>query len=251
MLLCFHNSNEGRDFMHKLAKVLFFVSAMCLFISFHAYAQERSALTESEIAIACEHNFGEYTYDNNATYLSDGTKTKTCLNGCGVTDTVVDEGTKLILGKPGALTASQKQDSVVLKWNEVKDATGYRIYLKSAGKWKKIASTAVNTYRVNDRKPGEKLQFAVKAYTKENGKAVFSPNYTSLKTATKCSAPEAVTVQSYLNEIKLSWSECEGADGYYIYYRKNGSWKKIDSFIKKTCVTYSNLSSGKSYIFAV
>ncbi len=40
------------------------------------------------------HSFGEYTSDNNATALSDGTKTRTC-SSCSKTETVTDEGSAL------------------------------------------------------------------------------------------------------------------------------------------------------------
>ncbi len=45
---------------------------------------------------ALGHNFGEYSSNNDATLDADGTKTATCQKGCGATDTVVDEGTKLV-----------------------------------------------------------------------------------------------------------------------------------------------------------
>lgn len=45
---------------------------------------------------ATGHSFGEYVYNNDATSESDGTKTAICLV-CGVTDTVVAEGTKITL----------------------------------------------------------------------------------------------------------------------------------------------------------
>ena len=38
------------------------------------------------------HSFGRYVSDGNATYSEDGTKTATCLNGCGATDTIADAG---------------------------------------------------------------------------------------------------------------------------------------------------------------
>ena len=42
---------------------------------------------------ALGHSFTNYVSDNNATCTADGTKTAQCDNGCGVTDTITDEGT--------------------------------------------------------------------------------------------------------------------------------------------------------------
>ncbi len=44
---------------------------------------------------ALEHLFLEYTSNGDATCEADGTKTATCLNGCGTEDTVADEGSQL------------------------------------------------------------------------------------------------------------------------------------------------------------
>ena len=45
-----------------------------------------------------EHDFAEYISDNNATEEADGTKTATC-EFCGATDTVTDEGSKIVNNK--------------------------------------------------------------------------------------------------------------------------------------------------------
>ncbi|MBE6951825.1 MAG: hypothetical protein E7451_10920 [Ruminococcaceae bacterium] len=46
------------------------------------------------VEVECDHEFGEYVSDNNATCTEDGTKTAKC-EKCGVTHTIVDEGTAL------------------------------------------------------------------------------------------------------------------------------------------------------------
>lgn len=49
-------------------------------------------LTPQEKIEATGHKFAEYISDNNATCTEDGTKTAVC-NYCGITDTIIDEGT--------------------------------------------------------------------------------------------------------------------------------------------------------------
>ena len=51
-------------------------------------------VAQEEIA-ANGHSFTNYESDNNATCTADGTKTAHCDNGCGETDTITDEGSKL------------------------------------------------------------------------------------------------------------------------------------------------------------
>lgn len=43
---------------------------------------------------ACAHKYTNYVSDGNATCQNDGTKTATCDNGCGTTDTITDVGSK-------------------------------------------------------------------------------------------------------------------------------------------------------------
>ena len=44
---------------------------------------------------ATGHSFTDYVSDNNATCTADGTNTAKCNNGCGATDTIADEGSKV------------------------------------------------------------------------------------------------------------------------------------------------------------
>lgn len=46
-----------------------------------------------------EHSFDKYTSDNNATYEADGTKSAECSNGCGIIDTIIEEGSMKIYSK--------------------------------------------------------------------------------------------------------------------------------------------------------
>lgn len=50
--------------------------------------------TYTEAIKATGHSYGEYKYNNDATYTSDGTETKTC-SGCGKTETQTAAGTRL------------------------------------------------------------------------------------------------------------------------------------------------------------
>ena len=66
---------------------------------------------DDESKPALGHSFTTYTYNNDATYDSDGTKTATCDNGCGKTDTITAEGTKLVKDDTGSDTGTKPADS--------------------------------------------------------------------------------------------------------------------------------------------
>ena len=50
---------------------------------------------KSDFVDATGHKYTNYISDNNATLEKDGTKTALCDNGCGKSDTIIDEGSKL------------------------------------------------------------------------------------------------------------------------------------------------------------
>ena len=52
--------------------------------------------TVADEGSALSHSFTKYESNNDATFVADGTKTAKCDHGCGTTDTVTDEGSKLI-----------------------------------------------------------------------------------------------------------------------------------------------------------
>ena len=60
---------------------------------------------------SCEHTFGDYTSNNDATLESDGTKSRSC-TVCGYVETVTDEGSKLYIGSKAPSVAKAVGDIV-------------------------------------------------------------------------------------------------------------------------------------------
>ena len=202
----------------------------------------------------CTHSYTKYLSDNNATYSSDGTKTAYCDKNCGRSLTVKDKGSKLILGVTSKFTASQTDTTVTLKWNKVRGADGYRIYLRNTatGRWN-VLSTNRNTtsFKVKKLKSGTKYTFALKAYVNESG-IIWSPRYVSVHTATK---PESVTriySTGNCNSIKLTWEKVNCT--FYRVFRYDSAKRKWTTAVRRvnaSSTTIDNLKSGAEYIFAV
>ncbi len=150
------------------------------------------------------------------------------------------------------LTATQSKSTVTLSWNKVKNATGYRVYQKVDGKWKKLYDTSKNTYKVTSLKSGTEYSFAVKAYVKSNGKTYWSVNYAGIKTGTEPAITKSVTATQTTNTITLSWSKVTGATGYRVY-KYNTKTKKYEKIKTTTARSYTvtDLKAGSVYIFKV
>ncbi len=67
-------------------------------------------------------------------------------------------------------------------------------------------------------------------------------------------APEKVTavLSGGYDDVKVSWTKTEGADGYMVYYKKSTDEIYDECvFTKKTYITKKNLTDGKRYSFKV
>ena len=227
---------------------------------------EETGLTEGVRCAACDkwfteqseipvlgHSFTDYQPDNNATIFADGTKTAYCDNGCGESDTLPDEGSKIVFGKPESVTSVTTTSSITLNWTPVEGATGYRVFYLTASGWKKCTTLTATTHSFYKLKPAAKYTFAVRAYNLTDGVVTWAPTYSTYETSTQAVAPAKITVAQNTNAIRLSWTACPGATGYRIYYKlpSDTSWKVSVSTTNKTTHTYTKLKPGSKYDFAI
>ena len=227
---------------------------------------EETGLTEGVRCAACDkwfteqseipvlgHSFTDYQPDGNATILADGTKTAYCDNDCGEWDTLPDEGSKIVFGKPESVTSVTTTSSITLNWTPVEGATGYRVFYKTASGWKKCTTLTATTHSFYKLKPASKYTFAVRAYNLTDGVVTWAPTYTTHETASQAVAPAKITVAQNTNAIRLNWTACPGATGYRIYYKlpSDTSWRVSVSTTGNTTHTYTKLKPGSKYDFAI
>lgn len=93
-----------------------------------------------------------------------------------------------IPGATKAVTASKiSSEYVILNWDAVKGATGYRVYLwnTQTKQWDTVVrATTKQTATVKSLTPGKNYIFAVKAYIKAESGYVWAKKYTQLKVKT-------------------------------------------------------------------
>lgn len=159
---------------------------------------------------------------------------------------------------PKLLSAtSADYDTINVKWQEVKGATGYKVYRKKAGEKDFTALGVVKgtTYKDNSAQVGQEYYYTVRAYVGEtsnlgsfdkNGiKGVALPKKPTLKTA------ESVD----FNAIKVTWKKVDGASGYYVYRKTDGEkyFKQIAEVNGNKTFTSTDLSAttGVKYQYTV
>ena len=201
---------------------------------------------------ACAHEFTNYVSDNNATYTADGTKTASCDLLCGETDTIIDEGTMLVLGKSAKVTASQSTSVVKLTWDAVEGATGYGVYAEADGEWTEVAVLSGTTYRVEGLSAGQIYNFLVKAYAADDENTVFAPEGTEITTATEPAIPAKISATQSESVIKLSWTKSEGATGYRVYqYSASKGKYVVKASVKTTSYRVTGLAAAAAHKFKI
>ncbi len=181
-------------------------------------------------------------------------KWKDALAGRTVHYNCPDE-TKLFTGVPTELKAKQSTSTIVLSWNAVDSAEGYRVFQKIDGKWsklKKLGTVKGTSYRIKALEDGTKYSFAVKAYTRRDGKVIWSDKFASISTATMPAVTKKVIASQSTSAIALKWSKVEGATGYrvFIYNPSTEKYEKVKTTTGLTAKA-TGLKAGATYQFKV
>ena len=161
---------------------------------------------------------------------------------------------------PSAPINTQSTDSAMtLKWNSVKNVTGYVLEQASGSSWKTVAKTKDTTYTVENLAKSTAYKFRVRSYL-----TVGSTDYTSAASAEKTYALLANVNSLNADRISdtaldLRWNVVDGATGYNIYvydaaqgvYTFAGTSKPFTAEIKTVEKRMIDLMPSNNYKFAV
>lgn len=121
-----------------------------------------------------KHKYSAWKTTKKASYTATGTKQRTC-SVCGKTEKQTLKQIKL--GKVENILIKGYFDKIILSWDTIKDATGYRVYIKNkeTKKYEKIASVkSKTTYTAKNLLNNEVYNFAIQPYYKDSkGNVVF------------------------------------------------------------------------------
>lgn len=159
---------------------------------------------------------------------------------------------------PKLLSAtSADYDTINVKWQEVKGATGYKVYRKKAGEKDFTALGVVKgtTYKDNSAQVGQEYYYTVRAYVGETSNlGSFDKN--GIKGVALPKKPKLKTAESVdFNAIKVTWKKVDGASGYYVYRKADGEkyFKQIAEVNGNKTFTSTDLSAttGVKYQYTV
>ncbi len=144
--------------------------------------------------------------------------------------------------------------SVTIKWSSVKNADGYRIYVykPSEKKYRAVTNTKKTSATLTGLSAGKEYTYKIRAYINVGKETSLSHNFSkALKTVTKPAQVKNLKAVSIAKDaVNLTWSKASGADGYYVYRYKDGTYTKVAS-TKKTSAAIDGLKKNAGYIFTV
>ena len=156
------------------------------------------------------------------------------------------------LATPKLASVTNKNGSVVFKWNSVKGAKGYNVYRKTSknGKWIKIAATTNTSYTDKNVKSGSNYYYIVKAYNGKNTSSYIKNGIAAKYLAT----PKLTKITSTKKGVSFSYSKITGATGYAIYRKTGkGKWVKLTTVSGNNKTTYLDKTAekGVTYTYTV
>ena len=200
----------------------------------------------------------QYTYTIRAFRTVNGKEELGGFDNLGVSATKLPSSVVLKSAKDNG------KDGIVINWNKVSNADGYRVYRKTANSsWTKLSDVTSNTtitYTDKTVASGTTYYYTVRAYKVYEGKTVFGGfDNNGVNAVFKNTTQPLGTVvlnqpkDSGKGSIIVSWKAVEGAEGYRIYRKFTGSgWKKLTD-VSSDQLSYVDGSgvTGKQYTYTV
>lgn len=160
---------------------------------------------------------------------------------------------------PSSLTAEVSARKIIITWKKVANADGYILYrrVKGTDKWNELNEFSVSEkkkYTDEDCTFGETYEYAVRAFKDTTDGRLLS-EYSGSSSCTFQPAATEITEFMPLSKdsVSLKWNLLDEADGYIIYQKINGNWKKVKTiaaYATNHC-TIKGLKYRKTYTFAV
>lgn len=155
---------------------------------------------------------------------------------------------------------SQDYNAVKVQWKPVEGATSYAVYRKphsekSYREIVKIGSGATEEYIDRGVVCGTNYDYVVRAIRYEGGREYYSGHNKELSCKPLPKAPN-IKVENYkFNTLSVSWNKVNGADGYRVYYKRDGQkkWSVLSTFGNGnlTSCYHGSLTTGTKYIYTV
>ena len=155
----------------------------------------------------------------------------------------------LCLATPQITKATNTASGVRLTWEQVKGASGYVVYRKTADDsgWIKLATVTGTGYTDTDVKSGATYRYTLRAQKNQTLSGYQSSGCTDIW----LSVPALSKAVSGSRGIQVTWGKVAGADGYQVYRKTSGSGWTLLGTVSGTSYTDKSASSHTAYTYTV
>lgn len=150
---------------------------------------------------------------------------------------------------PPAISSIENVDGgVKIKWSKNSYVPNYRVYRKTKNtSWTRLGSTKNGSFTDTTAASGASYTYTIRALDKKDN---FISYFNSGKGITYVKAPTITKIENTATGSKITWSKCNGAAKYRVYYLENNSWKRLTT-TTSTSYTHGKLTNGKKYTYTV
>ena len=216
----------------------------------------QSSVETTETSLKMENLEGGYKYDFEVEpyKLIDGEK-----RCCAPSETRSVYTTKS-LPAPSTFDAELSSfDAVKLTWDNVTDASGYKVsYKKSSDSWDSAKSqlTEDTSLNIENLEKDTDYDFKVEPYLQVEDKTFYDMEYKTCSIKTIESIKGVSTFKAALyghDDVSLTWNKVADADGYRILYKKSTSlWNEESAlYTTEASIKKANLTDGIKYDFKI
>ncbi|MDD6645522.1 MAG: transglutaminase domain-containing protein [Oscillospiraceae bacterium] len=138
---------------------------------------------------------------------------------------------------------------VRVKWNKVSGINIYRIFRKTKNTgWMSIGDTDDTSYIDKNVTSGVNYTYTVRGL---DSKGEIVSYYNNGKKITYVKAPSISRIENTATGSKISWTKCNGATKYRVYYLGSNKKWKILGTTASTSITHNKLKTGTTYTYTV
>ena len=139
---------------------------------------------------------------------------------------------------------------VKIKWNAVKGAKRYKVYIQKNGAWETAAICKAAAYTDRNVAEGKAYTYTVRVCDEKNTNLNLSFYHTKGLSAVYRAAPEISGFTPVKGGTRVKWTATAGAAKYRLFYKSGTGWvKAADS--GKTYADHLKLTDGKTYTYTV
>ncbi len=171
----------------------------------------------------------------------------------------VESGNSLYPERIEKVYTSALDNSVSIQWDKVNNASGYRVFIRENGKWKKLKDVERRNgikfhFSASDLESNTTYTFAVRPYNEFYDETYWCPTYKKVVITTKLDDVTANASSTSTSRAKVSWNNISSENGYQIWIseKEYSGYKKVSNYkANTTSATVKNLKSGKTYYVKV